>query len=135
MDVTVTASIPSSVDAVWLMIGPFDAIAKWHPAVERAELEERGTRRRLHLVGGGSILEQLESHDDAARTYSYSILEGPLPVRDYVSTLRVTRGEGGQTLVEWSSRFEPTVEPEEAERVIRGIYDAGLTNLQKMLES
>ena len=135
MDVTVTASIPSSPDIVWRMIGAFDAIAKWHPAVKRAELEERGTRRRLHLVGGGVILEKLESHDDAARSYSYSILEGPLPVRDYVSTLRVTRGEGDQTLVEWSSRFEPTVEPAEAERVIRSIYDAGLTNLQRMLES
>ena len=135
MDVTVTTSIASSPDAVWLMIGTFDAIAKWHPAVERAELEERGTCRRLHLVGGGSILEKLESHDDAARSYSYSILEGPLPVRDYVSTLRVTRGDDGQTLVEWSSRFEPTVEPAEAERIIRSIYEAGLSNLQRMLES
>ena len=58
----VKVSMPFSVPAsqVWDKIGSFNALPDWHPAVERSELEDGGTRRRLHLVGGGEILEQLD---------------------------------------------------------------------------
>ena len=127
--VTMPFSVPAS--QVWDKIGSFNALPDWHPAVERSELEDGGTRRRLHLVGGGEILEQLEQSEDG-KSYTYSIIEGPLPVMNYTSTLRVTEGPDGKAEVEWSSKYDPVGSAEEAAAAVQGIYQAGLDNLKKM---
>ena len=90
--------------------------------------------RRLTLHGGGCIVERLENASDEERTYSYSILESPLPVRSYKAQITVRRGKSpSSSIVEWSSEFEPAGAPEgEAVKVIQGIFEAGLQNLKKM---
>ena len=45
--------------------------------------------RRLSLAGGGTIVEKLVRLDDKERVYSYSIIDSPLPVVNYVSTISV----------------------------------------------
>ncbi len=125
---------PVPAQMLWNTIGGFNALPDWHPAVEKSDLEksDKGTIRTLHLVGGGTIVEKLETVDDKERLYSYSILEGPLPVANYSATIRVSDDNGGCT-VEWSSEFEPSGAPEsEAAKAIRGIYEAGFENLKKM---
>lgn len=120
-----------SAEKAWDVIGSFGGLARWHPAVEKLELEENGTLRRLHLAGGGVIVERLEAHDDGARSYRYTIVESPLPVTDYHSTLQVTPTGGGCT-VHWSSRFEPSgADAEDAENAIRGVYQGGFAALKK----
>ncbi|HEY7139868.1 MAG TPA: SRPBCC family protein [Methylomirabilota bacterium] len=134
--VSLSTTLPVPARTVWDAIGGFNSLAKWHPAVANSEETKEGaaTVRRLTLRGGGSIVERLEGKDDRKRTYSYSILEGPLPVAGYNATLHVEESKDGASCnVEWSSSFEPagTSEPE-AVKVIRGIYEAGLENLRKM---
>ncbi len=134
--VNLSTKLPVSTKQVWDLIGNFNALPDWHPAVERSEIEEeeggRGVIRSLHLLGGGTVVERLERLDDSEHLYSYEILESPLPVADYHATLRVREEEGGCT-VEWSSEFEPKGAPEQdAAAVIQGIFDAGLENLKKM---
>jgi uncharacterized protein YndB with AHSA1/START domain len=134
--VSLTTTLPVPAPTVWSAIGGFNSLAKWHPAVARSEEAKEGgaTIRRLTLHGGGSIVERLEAKDDRSRTYSYSIVTGPLPVADYKATLRVAENKDGKgCTVEWSSTFEPSGAPEpEAVKVIRGIYEAGFENLRKM---
>ena len=132
--VSVTQDLPVPAQMVWNTIGGFNALPDWHPAVEKSDLSEDGgvTTRKLSLVGGASILERLEQIDDNERVYSYSILEGPLPVANYTATIRVKATAGGCS-VEWSSEFEPSGAPEtDAAAAIRGIYEAGFENLKKM---
>jgi hypothetical protein len=132
--VSVTTELPVSADTVWKTIGNFNAMARWHPAVARSEeRQEKGaTLRTLTLQGGGSIVERLEAKDDGRRSYSYSILDGPLPVKRYQAELSV-REKGEGCTVEWSSEFEPAGAPEsEAVKAIRGVYEAGFANLRKM---
>jgi hypothetical protein len=119
---------------VWELIGQFKALADWHPSVEKSELEQGGKMRRLSLVGGGTIVERLERIDDESFKYSYSIVDSPFPVANYVAELRVVKDESGKGCrVEWSSEFEPKgASVSEAEKVIRGVYEAGLKNLQTM---
>ena len=129
-----TTDLPVPAQAVWAVIGGFNALPDWHPAVENSEtVDEGGSRlRTLSLVGGGTIVEKLDKSDDKERTYSYSILSGPLPVANYQSTIRVRESGMGCT-VEWSSEFDAEGAPEnDATAAIRGIYEAGLANLQKM---
>jgi hypothetical protein len=134
--VNLTTELPVSAETVWATIGNFNALAKWHPAVEKSEESKQGgaTVRKLSLRGGGTIVEQLERRDDRERSYSYSIVEGPLPVSGYKSELKVRQGKDASScVVEWSSEFEPTGAPEnEAVKAVRGIYEAGFKSLHKM---
>ena len=131
--VSVTTDLNASADQVWSMIGKFNALPDWHPSVEKSELTEAGQTRKLSLVGGGTITEKLETIDDNARTYSYSITDSPIPVANYTATIKVS-GSGENSTVEWSSEFDPAsgTTPEDAMKAVQGIYQAGFDNLRKM---
>lgn len=130
--VKMSSHFSATPNKVWDLIGGFNALADWHPAVEKSELEEGGTIRRLHLMGGGEIVEKLQRSDDDDHVYSYSILEGPLPVKGYVAEIRV-RPEGDGCEVEWSSSFEPAGASEpDAVQAIHDVYQAGFDNLKKI---
>ncbi len=126
-----TTDLDVSADEVWKLIGGFNALPDWHPAVEKSVLEEEGQIRRLSLAGGGTVVEKLERVDENERTYSYTITDSPLPVANYTATIKVI-GEGEGCKVEWSSEFEPVGGESEATEVIQGIYQAGFDNLKKM---
>lgn len=135
--VTMSTKLAADPEQLWKAIGGFAAIADWHPAVARAELEgegeKKGTLRVLHLAGGGKIVERLEEISPTERVYSYSIVEGPLPVADYRAEIRVVDNGDGTSTVTWSSSFEPKgVSEKEAVDLVRGIYEAGLENLRKL---
>ena len=118
---------------VWAVIGDFGKLADWHPAASASSAETvRGDIHRTIVVGDGArLVEKLENLDDAAHTYSYSILEGPLPVDDYLSTLSV-EADGDGSMIHWEGRFVAKGAPDEqAQEVIGGIYDLGLGALKK----
>ena len=132
--VTVIEEFSASAEQIWNVIGGFNALPAWHPAVERSELEEGGSIRKLTLVDGAVILERLEHHSDETREYRYSIVENPLPVADYLATLKVSEHEEGSQ-VEWSGEFDPSgVSADEAVELIHGIYQAGLDHLKQVLQ-
>ena len=130
--VSMSTDLNVSADDVWKLIGGFNALPDWHPAIEKSELTEEGQTRTLSLAGGGTIVEKLERIDEGARTYSYSIVESPLPVSNYKSTIKVS-GEGSNSTIEWSSEFDtPGGVEQDAINAIQGVYQAGFDNLKKM---
>lgn len=131
--VSMSAEISVPAQDLWRLIGGFNALPDWHPAVEKSELEGGGTVRRLTLAGGGQIVEKLLSADDKERVYSYEIVEGPLPVAGYRATIRVRENEDGSaSVVEWEGEFQPTTNENEAVKVVREIYQTGLDNLRRI---
>jgi hypothetical protein len=121
-----SVALKAAPEAVWGVIGGFQALPDWHPAVASSAKEAAVgvERRRLALHGGGEILE--ESLGAGPMSYGYRILSGPLPVAEYVSVLTVAPAPGGAVVV-WSSTFAPTAP--DAEAVMGGVYDAGLAAL------
>lgn len=131
IDVSKSTQIAAAPDAVWAIMGEFCSIADWHPVVAECELEEiyGEEHRRLVTGDGGVLLERLMGHDADAMTYKYEIIESPLPVANYISSIGVT-AEGDGSVVTWSSSFEASgASDEEAEAVITGIYEAGLAEI------
>jgi carbon monoxide dehydrogenase subunit G len=114
---------------VWKMIGNFNHLDVWHPAL--ASSTQEGPVRTLVLAGGGgSIVEKETARSDKDMTYSYAILSGPLPVQNYESTVSVKAGSAGKSVVSWSGRFDAKGAPDDkAKEVIQGIYDAGLARV------
>jgi len=134
--VSTSTKLPVSADMVWNTIGGFSSIAGWHPGIEKSvETKEAGkTERTLSLAGGvGTVIERLETHDDAARSYSYSIVSGPVPVTDYMAEIKVIPDGPMRCTLEWTSDFEAKGIPEpDAVAAIRQLYEAGFENLRKM---
>lgn len=135
--IEVEGGIAASADAVWDVVRDFGGITKWSPGVKSCEVEGEGVGaiRTLSLGGGPPLRERLEARNDAERSLSYSILDGPLPVSGYLATIRVREEAGGSARVEWSSRFEPRgVSEEQVRAILRGVYEGGISALRKHLQ-
>ena len=127
IDVTETRDSAQPAAAVWAKVGDFCGIAKWHPALKGCTLSQKdgATYRLLDLGGGATVLEKLVSRDDAKRSYTYSIVEGVLPVQNYVSTLTVAEAGAGSKIT-WTGKFDAKgASDAEAAKVISGVYKAG----------
>lgn len=142
LEVRESIAIAAAPDVVWKAVKDFDNFG-WHPAVASTQLtagrnNEAQAIRTLILRDGARITEQLRAHDDAQRVQRYTILDSPLPVSDYASTIAVAENEGGGAIVTWQSHFRRTADPstndEAVKRMIGGILASGLANLKKMLE-
>ncbi|QCY13149.1 SRPBCC family protein [Pseudomonas sp. MPC6] len=122
--------IPASADQVWQLIGGFNSLPDWLPFIPQSELSEGGRVRSLQTADGAVVVERLQAFDDAAKTYSYSIVQAPFPATDYLATIRV-EAQGQGTRVTWSGRFAPVgVSDEEVVALFTGIYQGGLEALR-----
>jgi len=147
-----TVEIDKPVEKVWGVIGNFDALAKWHPAVASSVADKGndiGSVRHLVLKAPGDpgFDEVLDKYDPAGHSYKYAIPKVDpkvLPVNNYTATLAVVdNGKGGST-VEWKGAFyrgymlndpPPELNDEASVTAVRGVYRAGLDNLKKMVEA
>ena len=111
----------------WSLVGDFCGIKAWHPAIKDCVLTARD---------GSTFVEQLVKWDDKDTSYTYRILQSPLPVADYLSTLKVEEDdEPGKVAITWSSTFEPKgTSEEEARKAVSAVYLAGLLQLKSELK-
>lgn len=128
---------PGLPPAVWEFAGGFCAIKDWHPLIADCQETKEGdvTYRTLTLKDGGKIKEKLLESDDTS--YSYEIIESPLPVKNYKAKLSVADGNHeNRTMVEWSAEFEANgASDDEATKKIKDIFDGGLKGIKhKMLD-
>ncbi|WP_330115410.1 SRPBCC family protein [Pseudomonas sp. JS3066] len=123
-----------SADQVWQLIGGFDSLPDWLPYIPKSALSEGGRIRTLQSIEGKTIIERLLAFSESERSYTYTILQGPAPVRDYQATLRVlANGHGSK--VEWFGSFTPDgISEAEAEAMFEEIYKGGLAALKQTLE-
>src|SRR5277367_1606493 len=149
LHVTQSIDIDASAGKVWKTVMSFDSLNTWHPAVATDAIVEGtnntvGAVRLLTLKGGGTIKEKLLSFDPAHRHFGYAIVEGVLPVSDYTSTLSVVSAGKGKSTVTWSGHFKrknvgdnpaDNENDKTAVDTINGVYQGGLDNLKKMLET
>ena len=130
--ITVSIEIPASVDQVWQLMGGFDSLPDWLPFIPKSVVSEGGRVRTLTTSDGGTVIERLEAFDNRQRSYSYSIIQAPFPVVDYLSTIAVVAtADSNITRVEWSGSFTPVnVSDADAEALFSGIYRDGLQALK-----
>ena len=134
----VELSVPP--DKAWALIKDFDGWQNWHPAIASTEItsgknNSHGEVRVLTTKDGGKITEKLVRYQPKAFGYTYSILESPLPVTEYTSTVQVKATQSG-SVVTWASHFKAKEGTADADAIktIRDIYRAGLDNLKAKLK-
>ena len=127
-EVRQVAEIKASPAAVWAKVGEWCAIKDWHPAIASCEAGKKGFRT-LTLKDGGKVLERLTK--TGKYSYSYEILESPLPVKNYSATFTAKPDSLGTTDLTWTAKFDPKGKSEaEAVGVIKGVFEAGLKNIK-----
>lgn len=131
LEVTKSTDVAAAPETVWKTISEFCSIGQWHPAVEKCEPSTKDGKdiRTLSLKGGGTIVEERTADSDKGMMYSYKMLDTPLPVADYQSTIRVTKhGKGSK--VTWMGTFKAKGAPDaKAKEVVAGIYESGLKSI------
>ncbi|MGE3905462.1 MAG: SRPBCC family protein [Reyranellaceae bacterium] len=123
-EVKVSQDYKADADKVWQKIRSFTGLADWMPGVQ-CEASDGGKTRKLTLPTGAVIVETLETFDEPGRTYGYTIVTGPLPVKDYHSVIKVVPRTEGCT-VEWTGKFEAVGPEAVAKGIVEGIYRGGL---------
>jgi hypothetical protein len=131
LSVTSSADLAVDPDTVWKLIGGFGSLLEWTSDFVSCELGAGGRTRRLTTTTRDVIVEQLLAFDDAARSYSYGVLESPFPVDAPWATLHVLpHPDGPGTHVEWTGQFTANgVSDAEATQLVQKIYDDGLAAL------
>lgn len=135
--------IRAPLDVVWSEIRNFEALADWHPLITSCEIEsgtpadQVGCVRRFTLEDGSVFREKLLALNDFKKTFSYCIEESPLPLTQYVATMKFTRiTEGDWTFASWSSTFDcPTESVDEMLALVEnGVYKSGLDAVKGRVE-
>jgi hypothetical protein len=101
------SEVPGAPQTIWAFAGDFCSIKDWHPLVAHCKETQQGndTFRTLRLKDGGTIKEKLTDKDDLS--YSYEIVESPLPVKNYKAKFWVEPDdEPGRTAVYWEAEFD-----------------------------
>src|SRR5256714_12724527 len=106
-------------DRVWPRLRAFNGLPNWHPASAESRIEggepadKIGCVRDFRLRNGDRIREKLLGLSDYDMFCTYSILESPMGVENYVATLRLTPvTDGDQTFMEWTAEFDCAPERE-----------------------
>jgi len=96
------------------LLRDFNAHDRWHPAIAASHIEEGlsshsiGAVRNFRLEDGRMLREQLISCSDRDMSLRYCLLSAPVPLMDYVATMRLRPvTDGDQCLLQWSSEFSP----------------------------
>jgi hypothetical protein len=140
--VYVSSVVDSPADVVWGVVRDFNALPRWTPFVAESRIEQNlpadriGCVRNFRLKDGGVIREQLLSLSDYDFQCTYSILESPMGVSNYVATLKLTPvTDGNKTFAEWSAEFDAPAgrEQELAENIGQGVFQTALSHLRQML--
>ena len=134
-EIKIERDFNASASDVWEKLGDFAELG-WMPGVGSVEVEGEGIGAvRSIAMGAATVVERLEAHDDANRSLSYSITDGPVPVQDYLATISVTEVDSG-CHVDWTAKFStPDGVPAEAVApALEGAYGGALDALKKLLE-
>jgi hypothetical protein len=138
--VFVSSVIGAPSDKVWARIRDFNGLPSWHPAIRESQIENSepsdkvGCVRDFQLQNGDRIREKLLGLSDYDMFCTYAILESPMPLENYVATLRLTPiTDGDRTFAEWSAEFDCA--PETEEELVSGIggnvFQGGLDSLKR----
>lgn len=125
---------------VWERVRDFNGLPKWHPRIRDSRIEDAlpadqvGCIRNFNLQNGDNIREQLLGLSDYDMFCTYAILESPMPLTDYIATLRLTPvTDGARCFAEWSAEFscDPADETDLTDGIAGNVFQGGFDALKR----
>jgi mxaD protein len=148
LSATETVYINARPKIVWHRMRDFNGLPQWHPAVAKSRIvngdnNKPGAVRELAIKDGPIIYDELISLDDERMYYIYKLVDSPLPVTEYQSTLLVKpKGHGSEVI--WTVTFRrknpvanPPADQSDAAgiQLLEGVYRTGIDNLKILFDA
>ena len=140
--VYVSSVIEAPVARVWEKVRDFNGLPRWVPAVRESRIENGepadrvGCVRDFRLQNGDRLREQLLGLSDYEYFCTYSILESPMALTNYVATLRLTPiTDGDRSFAEWSAEFDCATEAADdlVSNIGQNVFLAAFTALKRQM--
>jgi Polyketide cyclase / dehydrase and lipid transport len=137
--VYISSVIAAPASSVWAVVRNFNALPEWTSFVAESRIEQNmqpdqvGCIRNFRLKDGGKIRERLLALSDYDMSCTYSILESPMGVENYIATLALTPiTDGNVTFASWKAEFECAEECENdlTKSIGQGVFQAAFTSLK-----
>ena len=134
-------TVNSEPATVWKYVGNFNHLDLWHPQVRSSTLKGKdnkpGATRTLKLSDGSELVEKLLKYNATGKSYTYTSLKSPFPIKNYVATISVTPAADGKTLMKWEATFDAiNIDEDIATELVAIAMNGGLgkvvTNFQKL---
>ncbi len=133
----VKGHIAAPVERVWQKVSSFGELESYLAPVASTRLEGsgEGAIRYCKMQDGADLTEELDMVDEANTTMRYHGHDPmPLPLTNYVSTMKLTDDGNGGTDVDWSVTFEPSGASEaDVVAALQGLYEGGIAELNQQL--
>lgn len=136
----ISSVIAAPAARVWARVRDFNGLPSWLPAVAESRIENGepsdkvGCVRDFRLRNGDRLREKLLGLSDFDMSCTYSILESPMGVENYVATLRLTPiTDGDRTFAEWTAEFDcaPEKEADLVNGIGNGVFQSGFDSLKR----
>ena len=141
--VYVSSVIAAPAAKVWQTVRDFNGLPNWTPFVAKSGIEgnkpsdQVGCVRDFTLKDGGRIRERLLAFSDRDMSCTYSILESPMGVENYVATLSLTPvTDGNQTFAQWTAEFDaaPEREADLVSHIGQNVFQGAFNSLKERLK-
>ena len=138
--VYVSCVINAPAAEVWRVIRDFNGLPNWTPFVAESRIEHNvpsdqvGCIRNFRLRDGGVIRERLLALSDYDLSCTYSILESPMGVENYLASLWLSPiTESNTTFAEWQAEFDCDPDGEEAliRQIGQNVFQAAFKTLKQ----
>ena len=132
--VTVSEDINGKAAAVWAALSDFGGIKVGGPITSFTTQGKGVGMVRTIGMGGGKVVERLDTHDATKMVFAYSITNAdcPLPVSSYSATVQITAKGADKCNVTWTGTFQPKGASEaDAAKVVEGIYKGGIAGARR----
>ena len=129
---------------VWEKVRDFNALPRWHPRIRESRIENGepsdkvGCVRDFRLQNGDRLREKLLGLSDYDMFCTYAILESPMPLTNYMATLRLTPvSDGNRTFIEWTAEFDCAAEAaaDLVDGIGNNVFQAGFDALKRQMAS
>lgn len=139
----ISSVVRAPASEIWRAIRDFNALPDWHPLITESRIEagmasdQVGCVRAFQLADGGRLREQLLALSDFDYSVTYSVLESPMRMRNYIATLKVTPiTENDSSFLEWEAEFDcaPEDEAELVQGIGQGVFASGFAALQERFQ-
>lgn len=140
----VSVDVDAPAAKAYAVVSKWNALESWCPAFVKTEIVSGGTAvgsvRAITLKDGPTFTEELLASGDSS--YRYKIIESPLPIVEYDSTVRVVPLGATKSSIIWLSSYKrrakdnPTKESDDAAmmNLVGGLYKACLGNAKQVAE-
>jgi mxaD protein len=135
LTVSESVVVNTTAEKTWKLLGDYNSLNQWHPAVKTSELSGNGLTsgdvRILTLNDGAKLYDELIEYNSMKKAYTYRLIKAPLPIYGYLGNIAVKDNGNKTSTVTWKAKFYANgVSDEEAVKLITGVFEGGLQSLK-----